>query len=544
LVAGTLAGQWVLVLMGFVPLALLAMSYHGLLRATLALERRLLQVEIQRPEEERNAVLRVGLPARLKARVTNRSGATLRALRLEPHAASALRVQAGLDGVLDLPARSEVELELSVAAHASGRWVFHGFKAQLEDPLGLVGVGEYVPATFPLKFLPDLAWAKKSAARLLQQRGQERDGLHLVRHLGSGTELRELRDHQPGDPFRAIAWKATARTGRLMVREYESEFVRNLYLCLDISSTMRGGHAPNRTSAKLEHATHLLLGVAEQATSASDRVGLITFDERVWGHLRPHEGRAHLGQLLQHLLAARHVVDEDLTEYSEQEVAELLARYLMVQERLDFRKRVVRRSVKGVGQGLDYWSFSRELQEIDRTIYDLDLLDQWLRAALPEEEARLGDPCLDTGVTRYHELSDVRRFCHLRGLELPYRVEARLGQKERGLIQALEMILAEGRDSHTIMIFSDLSGIVNTEAVARCLKHVRARRHQLVFVSPFTPAYVPAQDAPERAMLHELFALADQEDRAQTVRTIQAQGIPVLTVGPEDTLAHLQRRLR
>ena len=31
---------------------------------------------------------------------------------------------------------------------------------------------------------------------------------------GEGDDLRELREHQPGDPFRKIAWKASARRGR------------------------------------------------------------------------------------------------------------------------------------------------------------------------------------------------------------------------------------------------------------------------------------------------------------------------------------------
>ena len=39
---------------------------------------------------------------------------------------------------------------------------------------------------------------------------------------GSGTELRELRELRPGDPFKSIAWKASARSGKLLVREVES----------------------------------------------------------------------------------------------------------------------------------------------------------------------------------------------------------------------------------------------------------------------------------------------------------------------------------
>ncbi|NPA48334.1 MAG: DUF58 domain-containing protein [Thermococci archaeon] len=41
--------------------------------------------------------------------------------------------------------------------------------------------------------------------------------------VGEGVEFHAIRDYQPGDPFKIINWKATARTGRLMVNEFESE---------------------------------------------------------------------------------------------------------------------------------------------------------------------------------------------------------------------------------------------------------------------------------------------------------------------------------
>ncbi len=41
--------------------------------------------------------------------------------------------------------------------------------------------------------------------------------------VGEGVEFHAIRDYQPGDPFKIINWKATARTGRIMVNEFESE---------------------------------------------------------------------------------------------------------------------------------------------------------------------------------------------------------------------------------------------------------------------------------------------------------------------------------
>ena len=70
---------------------------------------------------------------------------------------------------------------------------------------------------------------------------------------GDGYELRELRDHQPGDPFKRIAWKASARHGTLLVRDHEREERDVVWLLLDASG------AATETLGADSLPTHLLL---------------------------------------------------------------------------------------------------------------------------------------------------------------------------------------------------------------------------------------------------------------------------------------------
>ena len=53
--------------------------------------------------------------------------------------------------------------------------------------------------------------------------------------------LRELREHQPGDPFRRIAWKASARRGVLLVRDFEREERDVIWLVLQASVDLWSG---------------------------------------------------------------------------------------------------------------------------------------------------------------------------------------------------------------------------------------------------------------------------------------------------------------
>ena len=74
---------------------------------------------------------------------------------------------------------------------------------------------------------------------------------------GDETDLREIREHRPGDPFRRIAWRPSARTGRLMTKEYERYLPRRHLLAVDASaSTLRrvGGRAPLDELAAEAHA--------------------------------------------------------------------------------------------------------------------------------------------------------------------------------------------------------------------------------------------------------------------------------------------------
>ncbi|RME33030.1 MAG: DUF58 domain-containing protein, partial [Gammaproteobacteria bacterium] len=58
-------------------------------------------------------------------------------------------------------------------------------------------------------------------------------GRQVVGGVGDAREFCGLRDYRPGDPLRHIEWRAWARTGRPVVREYQEEYLMRLGLVLD-----------------------------------------------------------------------------------------------------------------------------------------------------------------------------------------------------------------------------------------------------------------------------------------------------------------------
>jgi len=58
----------------------------------------------------------------------------------------------------------------------------------------------------------------------------------IMRRKGIGMEILNIRDYIPGDEYRKIAWKHTARLGKLMVKEFEALTHRNVIMIISAHS--------------------------------------------------------------------------------------------------------------------------------------------------------------------------------------------------------------------------------------------------------------------------------------------------------------------
>lgn len=119
---------------------------------------------------------------------------------------------------------------------------------------------------------------------------------------GHGIEFAEVREYAPGDPFNAIDWKVTARTGRPYVKRFVEERELGVLLAVDVSGSAGFG-TRRRTKRDLATEIAALLGLA--ATRNNDRVGLMLFSDRVERYLRPQRGRKRLRRLLHDLVRTR-----------------------------------------------------------------------------------------------------------------------------------------------------------------------------------------------------------------------------------------------
>ncbi len=127
-------------------------------------------------------------------------------------------------------------------------------------------------------------------------------GLRRVRRLGSGTEFERLRDYHPDDEYRRINWPATARRGRPITVDYQTERAQNVLVMLDVGRLMA---APVGLLSKLDYAVNTALLLSYVCLRQGDNVGLLAFADRVVAFVTPRGGHGQFQRLLETLYNVR-----------------------------------------------------------------------------------------------------------------------------------------------------------------------------------------------------------------------------------------------
>jgi len=112
---------------------------------------------------------------------------------------------------------------------------------------------------------------------------------------GAGLEFHGLREMAPSDPYRHVDWRATARTGRPWVREFNVDGTVDLILLLDASASMGFGD-----KARLQ--ANIAAALLMSASRGHNPCGLVRYDDRVREFLPPGRGVGHRFRLAEAML--------------------------------------------------------------------------------------------------------------------------------------------------------------------------------------------------------------------------------------------------
>jgi uncharacterized protein (DUF58 family) len=146
----------------------------------------------------------------------------------------------------------------------------------------------------------------KELRRLHVQFGRRVDSVFLGDYRsavrGRGMEFEEVRGYVPGDDIRHIDWNVTARSGEPFIKVFREERQNTLILAVDVSGSTRvgGGIAERRLQL-----ARIAGGLAYAGIRNRDRVGLLTFSDRVESWLSPRPTRSHAWAVIAAVYEAR-----------------------------------------------------------------------------------------------------------------------------------------------------------------------------------------------------------------------------------------------
>jgi len=156
-----------------------------------------------------------------------------------------------------------------------------------------------IPAREAVRVYPNLQQISEFDA--LARRGRlDEMGLRAARARGEGTEFESLREYVPDDSFRNIDWKATARRGAPITRQYQTERNQTLIIMIDAGRMMA---APAGDMTRVDYAINAALMLAHVAGRMGDTVGLLVFADRVKSFVPPSHGASQTERMLEELYA-------------------------------------------------------------------------------------------------------------------------------------------------------------------------------------------------------------------------------------------------
>lgn len=179
-----------------------------------------------------------------------------------------------------------------------GTWPLGRVVVRVDGWLGLLRRTVRWNPTGQVMVVPSMAGVRRY--RLLSLHHRLRDlGLRTIRRRGDGSAFAGLREYVVGDEPRRVDWKATARRGVLISREYTVEQGQTVMLAIDCGRMMTQleGNVP-----RFEYALSSAMLLADVATQSKDQVGALVFDDEIRAWAPATRGKAALERVHQAIM--------------------------------------------------------------------------------------------------------------------------------------------------------------------------------------------------------------------------------------------------
>jgi len=286
-VLGDWSGEPVLHGLWLLPAGLLLL---GLAYESWIVSRSGLALEIVPPEQ-----FLLGRASRVNFVCTQALTRTL-SVQLAPSAPDLFDIEAGVL-TLDIQGSEPAAIERLVSPNRLGGYAWPPVGARIAGPLRLAWWPRLLAPALQGRVQPDLFHSKGEV------NGIAAAGVESGIEHGTGAEVLRLRDYRAGDPPRIVDWKATARAGRMISRDFAQDHRLEIVIAVDAgrASGLRAGALD-----RFGHYVNVAARLAQYAAGQDDLVGLVVYADRPLAVLAPARGAPAVARL-RGLLANAHV---------------------------------------------------------------------------------------------------------------------------------------------------------------------------------------------------------------------------------------------
>jgi uncharacterized protein (DUF58 family) len=103
-------------------------------------------------------------------------------------------------------------------------------------------------------------------------------GLKKIRKLGHTMEFEKIKEYVSGDDFRTVNWKATAKSNKLMVNQFQDERSQSVYCVVDKGRVMK---MPFEGLSLLDYAINTSIILTNVVLRKQDYAGFFSFSRKV-----------------------------------------------------------------------------------------------------------------------------------------------------------------------------------------------------------------------------------------------------------------------
>jgi uncharacterized protein (DUF58 family) len=395
-------------------------------------------------ERRRSVRIARGEVVELQAEVRNRDSRAARYVHLRSVHSPLLELR--IDPPLgEVPAGGRLSVTISVTSERVGRHGIHGLSLEVRGSPGLYEVPLTFSNPFGVEVMPR-AYRTRTKPALGGRSRSRADMGGAGKRAGGNYDLREVREYQSGDPYKRIAWKASGRRARLMVREFDLEERDVIWLMLDASVELWSGVVG---ASPLDLAIDQVAAMAEHQLELGNRVGLCIVAARRLTWIKPETRPGHAAHIMEALAFHTGCYDSDRSTFDEADVAARVLEHLRPLEP---------QLVENVRSG------------------NLDRVARRASPALRRAPFVVPPPFASTAREQV-----LRHYLASFGIDSPARLEPDRPKTDQQLLEAVKEVMLSKPHASLVYIWSPAPD-PNVESLMNALRSLPRRRGQLRWI--------------------------------------------------------------